>query len=309
MELKDVTADMASVPTDVSQNSVPQADDSANVVATVDDVVEEKSETKADDGVAEVKTEEVKPEVTKDEDVPFFERPGVKERVEGIKAKYESKATYWDTIAEISQNDPEFRIMMIQKLENAGKLPVGTTENIKKQVSEFQQVAQQESQYLDNLPPALKEDIAAVREFRMEQEAVKAQQKEEVNNFFLKFEEDKPDIDKTANPARVRNIIFNMASEMVDSGKAKFEDAMEIAYNTVMHPEKIAERAKEKGQVEALVQANQEAASGLSSGGVSVSGKPVKLTESEKRAAELMGATPEEYRKFKDSGDEIFENI
>lgn len=319
MELQDITAGMGDNPTgdDASQTqSVTQADENATTtVATVDDVVEEKSETKVDDGTEE-KTEasESKPETKSEEKVededklPFAERPGVKKRLEEIETKYSSKATFWDTIAEISQSDPEFRLVVVQRLENAGKLPKGTTENLKNQVARSQQEAQEESQFIEKLPPKVRESLKVAEEIARQKEQEEQQKAAEVEDFFQKFEANKPDIDKSANPGRVRNLIFNMASEMVERGQAKFEDAMEQAYKIVLHPESIAAKAKEDGQVEALVQANQEASSAITSGGNS-SAKAVKLTPEEKRAAELIGITAEEYRKFKDSGDEIFENI
>lgn len=318
MELQDITADMGEAP--VAENtqvqSVSQADDVTSNVTTVDDVVEEKSETKADDGTetkeeATVDKPEAKSEskVEGEDNLPFFERPGVKERIEGIKTQYESKANYWDTIAEISQNDPEFRLLVIQRLENAGRVPKGTTAQLRGQVEASQQAAQEKSQYLDNLPPEVREDLQAVKVWREQQEAEAQARTQEVETFFMNFESNKPDIEKSPNPERTRNLIFNMASEMVDRGVAKFEDAMERAYKIVLHPESIASEAKEKGQVEALVQSNQEASSAITSGGASA-GKPVKLTPDERRAMELIGITdPNVYRKMKDSGEEIFETI
>lgn len=312
MELQDVTADMGDAPQvgETQSESDSQADTGAEEVTPVESV-EETSPQETTEETSEEGVESTEVTGATEEEVPFFEKPGVKERMEGIEDQYGSKASYWDTIAEISQNDPEFRQLMVRRLEDAGKIPKGTAETLQRESEQAQQQAQSESQYVDNLPQDVKDDLQAARQIRQEQEVARSKKEQDVENFFQGFEKDKPDIDKSPNPARTRSLIFNMASEMVDRGKGKvaFEDAMAEAYKVVLHPESIAEGAKEDGQVEALVQANQEAASGVTSGSKKT-GKAVKLSQDEKRAADLIGITPEEYRKYKDSDDDdLFESI
>ncbi len=309
-QIKDITADMGDAPEiseaqteeiveETSTTAEPELDKEASLGEEI--VSEEGAESK----------EEIKPsEGPAEDDTSFFEKPGVKKRIEGIEQKYGSKAEYWDTISTIAQQDPEFRIVMAERLERAGKLPVGTAERMKGELQQVQQQTQNQSQDLNNLPPEIREDIKAVREFRQQQEAVKAQQEQEATNFFLDFEKDKPDIAQSVNPARTRSVIFNMASEMVDRGAEKdIATAMGKAYKIVLHSDELAAKAKEDGQVEAMVQANMEASSALTSG-KGVPGKQAKLSQEERRAAELIGMTPEEYRKYKDTDDDdLFENI
>jgi len=306
MELKDVTADMGEAPVEeIVEESQPSESQADEVEDSFEETEEEAETADSEEPAEEQDTSKGEPS---EEDVPFFEKPGVKERIEGVKSKYESKANSWDTIVEISRNDPEFGLVLAERLERAGKLPVGTTQRMRTEIEQQKATVESSEQYIENLPPDVRADLLAAREFRQQQELAKAQQEKQAEEYFAKFEENKPDIASSPNPSRTRAVIFNMASELMDRGESDFAKAMEQAYKLVLHQDKIAQSAKEDGQIEAMVQANQEAASGLASGSAPM--KSVKLTQEERRAAEMIGMTPEEYRKYKDTdSDELFESI
>lgn len=262
-------------------------EEEASVVVDTEDVEEEPSEEKPEE------------EEPKEEDVPFTERPGVKKRLAEMEEKYGSKATYWDTIAELSKEDPEFRIMILEKLEASGKLPKGTVEQEKAKTSSLQK----EEDYIKNLPEQVQADLLAARKIREEAETLQREQAEKAEAFFKSFEEARPEIGASPNPQRTRNLIFNLANELVDRDDMNFEEAMDAAYKTILKP-------NENEEVKSAI-SKQMQNPGAVSGGTAAQGKKLrKLTQAEKRGAELMGVSVEEYIKYRDSSDEeLFENI
>jgi len=85
----------------------------------------------------------------------------------------------------------------------------------------------------------------------------------------------------------------------------EFEGAMEQAYQTVVRGSKT-----QNEELERTIQANQENASAIAPSVSSASGKMRRLTQDEKRAAELAGMSIEEYVKYRDSSeDDLFENL
>lgn len=284
----------------VAEESQTEVSES-NVVSEEDTDVQESEAKPAEVKEPEGQKPQEEPKDEESEDVPFHERPGVKNRLEEIENKYGSKAQYWDAIAEVSQNDPEFRIAVLEKLEANGRLPEGTVEAEKKKLSSLKE----EEDYVDKLPEDVKADLEAARALRQQQEAQRRAQLQQAETFFREFEDARPDIAKSPNPQRTRNIIFNLATEMVDRGESDFKSAMDKAYKTVMNP-----GASQNENVARQVQETQESA-GVSPTGSAPKGKGLrKLTEQEKRAADLAGMSYEEYVKYADTpADELFENI
>lgn len=277
-----------------------QAAEESQAPETTDDVVVEEDKSVTEEVTPSKEVEEEKPleevsepEPKKEEKIPFTERPGVKERLEDIEQKYGSKAQYWDSLTELAQQDPGFRVAVLEKLEAAGKVPDGTTEAERQRASSLKE----ESEYVEKLPDDIKADLMAAREYRRQQES-------KATEFLSKFESNKSDIAASPNPQRTRSLIFNLATEMVQREKVPMADAMERAYKVLLHG------GVSDQEVETAIAKNQEGVGAVSSGGVSASKGLRKLTQEEKRAAELAGMTPREYVKFKDTpDDELFENI
>ena len=276
-------------------------------VTTEDVVVEEELDVAEDVTPSEKVEEDDLPEevpdskLQKEEEIPFTEKPGVKERLGEIEQKYGSKAQYWDSITQLAQEDPAFKMAVLEKLEAAGKVPTGTVKAEREKASSFKR----ESEYVEQLPEDIRADLLAARQFRQQQEKLKAEQEKKAVEFLTKFESNKPDIAASSNPGRVRSLILNLATQIAERDKIEMASAMESAYKVVMHGGSPSDR-----EVETAIASNQENVAAVASGGVSGSRKLRKLTQEERRAAELAGMTPEEYIKFKDSSDEdLFENI
>jgi len=287
------------------ETQVQAPEESQTPETVTDDVVTEEEisveEPVVEEAKSESKPEPIQEEPKKEEEVPFTERPGVKERLSEIEEKYGSKATYWDAIAEISQQDPEFRLMVLEKLEATGKLPSGTVESFKKKT----EVKEEDKEYINKLPDDVKADLEAARQMRLEREAEQREELQKAETFFADFESKRPDITSSPNPARTRNLIFTLASELVERKGIEFETAMDQAYKTVVH----GENAENK-EIERVVQSAQENASAIAPSVSTASSKMRKLTQEEKRAAELAGMSLEEYIRYRDSSeDDIFENL
>lgn len=277
-----------------------QAPEESQTLETTEDVVVEEEESVAEDVTPAEEVEEEKPleevpepDAQEEEKIPFTEKPGVKERLTEIEQKYGSKAQYWDSITELAQQDPDFKIAVLEKLEAAGKVPEGTADAERQKVSSLKK----ESDYVEQLPEDIKADLLAARNFRRQQE-------EKAREFITKFESDKPEIAASSDPAKTRSLILNVATEMAQREKIDFSVAMDKAYNALFHS------GVSDQEVEVAISKNQESVGAVSSGGVSGSRKLRKLTQEERRAAELGGMTPEQYIRFKDSSDDdLFENI
>lgn len=287
--------------TSVAKESQSEVSESDVVSEEEVDVQESDSKEDSKEKAPEGEKPQEETEGEKPQDVPFHERPGVKKRLTEIENKYGSKAQYWDAIAEVSQQDPEFRIAVLERLEENNRIPKGTVEAEKKKLSSLQQ----EEDYVSKLPEDVQADLQAARALRQQAQAQQQENLAKAEDFFRKFEEARPEIASSPNPQRTRNLIFNLATEIVDRGEANFQDAMDKAYKTITSP-----GANENEQVARQVQETQESA-GVSPSGSSAKGKKLrKLTQAERRAAELAGMTPEEYVKYADTpADELFENI
>ena len=292
--------------TAVIQEPEVQVPEESQTPETVTDDVVTEEEISVEEPVKEEAPSESEPEPAqevpvKEEEIPFVERPGVKERLSEIETKYGSKAEYWDTIAELSQQDPEFRFMVLEKLEATGKLPKGTVESFKKKT----EVHEKDEEYINNLPEDVRADLKAARQIRMEREQQLVQEREAAEKFFAGFEQTRPEIAASPNPPRTRNLIFTLASELVERDGMEFEAAMDHAYKTVVRG-----TSSQNEELERQIQSNQENASAMAPGVSGVSGRMRKLTQEERRAAELAGMTPEEYIKYRDSSeDDIFETL
>jgi len=290
---------------DIKELEVQAPEESQTPETVTDDVVTEE-ELSVEEPVMEEEPSESEPapvqeEPVKEEEIPFVERPGVKERLGQIEEKYGSKATYWDTIAEVSQQDPEFRLMVLEKLEASGKLPRGTVDSFKKKT----EVQEEDKTIINNLPEDVKADLQAARQVRIEREAQTQNDLQAAENFFATFEKERPEIAASPNPQRVRNLIFTLASELVETDGKDFQVAMDEAYKTVVH-----RGQAQNTEVGRAIQSNQENASAIAPSVSNASGRTRRLSQDEKRAAELAGMSLDEYVKYKDSSeDDIFENL
>lgn len=299
MTKEEAVVEELEVTTQAAEESQPEETITDVVVEEELDVQEEVEP--AEEPKAEPLEEKVEEPAKEKEEIPFIERPGIKERLAEIDEKYGSKANYWDTITEISQSDPAFRVLILEKLEASGKLPAGTVEAFKKKTSSLKE----SEAYVSALPEDVQEDLKAAREIRLEKQAATEQNLKQAEAFFASFEEAHPEIAASPNPKRTRNLIFTFANELVEREGIEFADAMERAQGIVLKPNKGVNQ-----EIEAAVQANKEDASGITTGVSTASTKLRKLTQGEKRGAELAGMTPEEYIRFKDASEEdIFENI
>jgi len=287
------------LPQDTSVEEVTE--ESQPEVSESDVVSEEEVDVQETEPIAEPEGEQPQEEAKKEEEVPFTERPGVKKRLQDIEEKYSSKASYWDSLAEITKNDPDFRVAVLEKLEASGKLPQGTAEAERKKHSSLQE----SQKYIEKLPEDVQADLQAAREFRQQQTTAKAAEMQRAQAFFMEFETDRPDIASAANPDKTRNLIYGLATEIAQSDKIEFADAMDEAYNTILH------RGEERGAaIQRKVQQVQEDGGAIPAGSPSKTSKLRKLSQAEKRAAELADMTPEEYVKYADStAEELFEDI
>jgi hypothetical protein len=283
---------------EVAEESQPEVSE-ADVVSE-EEVDVQETEPKEEEVPEEPEGEEPQDE-PKEEEVPFTERPGVKERLAEIEEKYGSKATYWDTIAEITKEDPEFRVAVLEKLEATGKLPKGTAEAERKKFSSLQE----SEKYIEKLPEDVQADLKAARELRQRRESQKAADMQRAQEFFMDFEKERPDIATSANPDATRNLIFNLATQIAQSDEVEFVDAMDEAYRTILH-----RGEQENDAIKRKVQQVQEDSGVAPTGGPGKTSKLRKLSQSEKRAAELAGMSHEEYVKYADTPEEeLFENI
>jgi hypothetical protein len=278
---------------DVAEESQPEVLDTDVVSEEELDVVEKEPEVESEPAGEEPQQAE--------EDLPFNQRPGVKERLGEIEEKYSSKAQYWDTIASIAQTDPEFRIAVLERLEASGRLPEGTVEAEKAKLSSFKE----SDEYVKGLPEDVQEDLRAARELRVLREQEEVRSRQEADKFFVDFESSRPEIASSSNPSRTRSLIFQLANEIADREGVELPDAMDRAYRTILKPN--AEQNATVAQKVSQVQSEGNVAPMADSPS---KGRLRRLTQDEKRAAEIAGMTPEEYIKYSDSTDEeLFENI
>lgn len=279
----------------VAEESQPEVTES-NVVSEEEADVQETEPEKT-----EAPEDEQSQEQAPEEDIPFHERPGVKKRLEDIETKYGSKAQYWDTISDIAKQDPEFRVAVLEKLEAQGRLPKGTVEAEKKKTSSLQQ----SEEYINQLPEDVQADLKAAREFRQQRELQQKQALSQAEEFFVSFEEQRPDIAESPNPDRARNLIYNLATDIVEKDGVEFETAMDEAYQVILH-----RGENQNNAIKRKVQQVQEDAGAVPAGGPASNSKIRKLSQAEKRAAEMAGMSYEEYVKYADTpADELFENI
>jgi hypothetical protein len=285
---------------EVAKESQPEVSEADVVSEEEVDVQETEPEEEEVEAPKEPEGEEPQEE-PQEEDIPFTERPGVKERLSEIEEKYGSKAKYWDSIAELTKEDPEFRVAVLEKLEASGKLPKGTAEAEKKKFSSLQE----SEKYIEKLPEDVQADLRAARELRQQREAQKAVEMQKAQSFFMDFEKERPDIAQSANPDATRNLIYNLATQIAQTDEIEFTDAMDEAYKTILHRSE-----QENDAVKRKVQQVQEDSGAVPSGSSGKTTKLRKLSQSEKRAAELAGMTHEEYVKYADTPEEeLFENI
>lgn len=293
-------------------------------VASVDEVdtgasaKEEKAEVPADspsekEESAEVQTEssdqhqqqEEKADASEEEETPFHENPKFQERIKEIEEKYGAMAKGWQMIQEVAQADPEFALMLVKKLEDAGKIPQGSYERAKSELALGQKIGSTQEQEaapkhgdvsnelnkLLEAHPAFKQLIAAYEEQeRQQQEAIMRMERT-----LQDFEARHKDIPN--DPAVRRAIGAEAMLRMKKDPNLKFEDALEQAYRWVLHRDEVLKEMREKGELAGMVSNIQQGVASPTKG----EGKPAKtitLSPEEARQAEKLGLTPEEYIKY-----------
>jgi len=246
----------------------------------------------------ETHTEEIEDPSTAsaDEIAQKYER--LRKKVSGIekeKSKLESAARVLAVLNDAAAKDPKFAKDANEKLYNAGLITKeqfdqlsSTIEDNKSGRNEPNKVTDKTTDGSDRLSEL--PELNWVREKQMEE----TRKQEE---FFAKFEEGKEDIsDGSEDDARQRRIaIGNVATVNMSKGMSQ-EDAYELAYKQILHPEKIAE----DGELQGLIKARSASPSIAPASGGSSTSTSVTLTDEQLDAARRMKMSPEEYAEAQD---------
>ena len=253
--------------------------------------------------------------------VPFHETPAFKQRIQEIEGKYSSQAKSWAIINEIAQEDPDYALLTIEKMEKKGALKPGSYELAKKQLypngkpGEQAPVQNQPVQPNINNPQQqnldrsewnkLIENHPAVKFAKtlQEQETAKTAAAEEAAvNFLITFENKHPEIANSPNPELTRARIGAEAKALrAENPKLSDEEVLEMATKWVCHRDTVLKDYKEKGEISAALRNIQENASNANVTSVAGSSGSASraLSAEEKRGKELMGfKTDQEYIDF-----------
>jgi hypothetical protein len=272
--------------------------------------VEEKPLASVDEEEAPVEETEEEPEETQDqedsslkkeeeEEVPFNKNPKFQERVAEIETKYGKKAQMWDTLAKMSNNDPEFQLELTKRLEAAGELPKGTYEMAKAQRETSSQETQEPdevSEKISSLP-----EVQFARELMRKQQLEQAQRENEIEGLLQNFERKHPEIASSQKPEVIRARIAALAEGYRDEGM-NYEESLEQAHSILFNREGMIAEAREKGEIEGQIKSEMKSVVSTPSSSQGAS-KPSlrKLTREEEEARAVLNMGREEYIKFKDS--------
>lgn len=298
---EEVVADTAesgdsSTETEVQDTS---SEDVSEENTSTDEVEEKSSEPEAEEDKSSLKEDS-------EETVPFNKNPKFQERVQEIETKYGKKAQLWDTIAKLSNSDPEFQLELTGRLEAAGELPRGTYELAKKRI-ETQGVETKEKKE----PDGLEEKVSRLPEVQFARDLMRQKQEEEaveaarIEGILQNFESRHTDIANSEKPQVIRQRIATLAEGYVEEGM-KYEDALDEAYTILFDKDGLLAKEREKGEVEGQIKAGIKSVAGASSGSQKPSTQPLrKLTREEEEARAILGFTKEEYIRYKDSDGSV----
>lgn len=298
---EEVVADTAESEDSSSETGVEDTSpESVETEETETEEVEDNSEDETEEGESSLKEDS-------EETVPFNKNPKFQERVKEIETKYGKKAQLWDTLAKLSNSDPEFQLELTRRLEAAGELPKGTYEMAKQKV-ETQGVEKQDN---NKEPDELEEKVSKLPEVQFARDLMRKKQEEEaaeearIEGVLRDFESRHTDIANSEKPKVVRKRIATLAEGYVEEGM-KYEDALEEAYTILFNKDSLLAQEREKGEVEGQIKAGIKSVAGASAGSQKPSSTPLrKLTREEEEARVMLGYSKEEYIRFKDSDGSV----
>lgn len=292
----DVQEDVAEETVVESEGSSPETE--GEFSASVEEEVPSTQETEKE----EDKNQETQEEngSLKEEEVPFNKNPKFQERIGEIEAKYGKKAQLWDTLAKMSDNDPDFQLELTRRLEAAGELPKGTYELAKKQI---EPILKKE----ENKPDEIQEKVSSLPEVQFAREMMELQRQQQIaeenriEGILRNFEKKHPDIGSSGNRKAVRARIATLAEGFGEEGM-DYEQSLEEAYNVLFNRDKMIADAREKGELEGQIKSEIKSVASTPSGNQGVAKTGIrKLTREEEEARELLKMTREEYIRYKDS--------
>lgn len=304
-DIQEDVAEEVVADTTESEDSSPETEveDTSSEDVTEEETTADEAE---DDSEAGAEEDESSLKDDSEETVPFNKNPKFQERVQEIETKYGKKAQLWDTLAKLSNSDPDFQLELTKRLEAAGELPKGTYE-MAKQKAETQGAQKDEKKE----PDEIEEKVSSLPEVQFARDLMRQKQEEEaaeearIEGVLRDFETRHTDIGNSEKPKVVRKRIATLAEGYVEEGM-KYEDALEEAYTILFNKDSLLAREREKGEVEGQIKAGIKSVAGASSGSQKQSTQPLrKLTREEEEARAMLGYTKEEYIRFKDSDGSV----
>ena len=294
----DIQESVAEEVVESTESEVSSPEPEGEFSASVEDKVDVSQETEETKDESEDTKEDSSLE--KEEDVPFNKNPKFQERVEEIKTKYGKKAQMWDTLAKMSNNDPEFQLELTKRLEAAGELPKGTYELAKKQMEPTSKEKEKKPDELEekvsNLP-----EVQFARELMQKQQEEKQAEETRIEGILQSFEKKHTDIAVSEKPKVIRERIATLAEGYRDEGMS-YEDSLEEAYNILFNRESMIADAREKGEIEGQIKSEIKSVVSTPSSSQGVTKSNVrKLTREEEEARLILNMSREEYVQYKDS--------
>ena len=287
------------VETTKSEESLPETRAEELPLASVDE-----DETPADEAEQEASEDTESQEESslkeKEEEIPFNKNPKFQERVKEIEEKYGKKAQLWDTLAKLSNNDPDFQLEVTRRLEAAGELPKGTYELAKKryETSVTEEKEPDEiSKKVESLP-----EVQFARQLMQQKQQEQLEEAQRIEKILQDFEKRHPDIPQSPNPRVLRARIATLAESYREEGM-EYEKSLEEAYNVLFNRESMLASEREKGEIEGQIKADvRSVASTPSESQAKASSTGLrKLTREEEEARAVLNMTREEYIRYKDS--------
>lgn len=286
------------VETTESKESPPETKAEETPLATVEE--DESPADEADQEASEDITDQEESSLKeKEEEVPFNENPKFQERIREIEQKYSKKAQMWDTLAKLSNNDPDFQLEVTKRLEAAGELPKGTYE-LAKQRYETSVVKEEEPDEISKKVESLPE-VQFARELMQQKQQEQIQEEQRLERILQNFEKKHPDIAQSENPRVLRARIATLAESYRDEGM-EYEQSLDEAYNVLFNRESMLANEREKGEIEGQIKADVKSVASTPSASQGKASKGLrKLSREEEEARAVLNMTREEYIRFKDS--------
>jgi hypothetical protein len=291
---------------DQDQNSVV---DETGVVDGVEETTETGSQPVEQTG--QVETETTTELVVSDEEKPepFHKDPAWQERIGEIEQKYGTAAKNWDTVSRLAATDPDFALVIIEKMEKAGEVPEGTYEKAKSELKTEEKEKKETKETKEPevvLDPKLQEallnnpDLQYARQLKERALQEEARAKQKAEEFLQNFEAKRPEIAKSKNPLLTRQAIAVETQRLMAEKGLKYEDAINEAYLWIVKRESVMEEYREKGEIEGLARNIQEDVVTTNGGSAQSSSSTRRLTPDEENARASLGFTKEEYVKYLD---------